>query len=64
MDLDAARQRSEEIIPAESARAAVTRVAALSPSEKERDQLLLGAAAFALAAAVGIASQRRRGSRA
>jgi hypothetical protein len=64
--IDAARQRGAEIIPAaaEKARAVATRVAALSPSEKERDQLLLEAAALALAAAVGIASQRRPGSRA
>jgi hypothetical protein len=55
------RRRGEEMIPiaADSARAAMDRMVELSPSVKERDQILLGAAALALAAAVGVAAQRR-----
>jgi hypothetical protein len=55
------RRRGEEMIPvaAGSARAAMDRMVELSPSVKERDQILLGAAALALAAAVGVAAQRR-----
>jgi hypothetical protein len=59
--MEAIRQRSQEMLPvaADSARVAVDRIAELSPSPKERDQILLGAAALTLAAAVGIAAQRR-----
>jgi hypothetical protein len=46
-------------VAAGSARAAMDRMVELSPSVKERDQILLGAAALALAAAVGVAAQRR-----
>jgi hypothetical protein len=55
------RRRGEEMIPvaADSARAAMDRMVEISPSVKERDQILLGAAALALAAAVGVAAQRR-----
>jgi hypothetical protein len=55
------RRRGQKMIPvaAGSARAAMDRMVELSPSVKERDQILLGAAALALAAAVGVAAQRR-----
>jgi hypothetical protein len=55
------RHRGEEMLPvaAERARAVVDKVAEFSPSDKERNQILLGAAALALAAAVGVAAQRR-----
>ncbi len=54
------RRRGQEMLPRRrQARAAMDRIAALSPSDKDRDQILLGAAAVALAAAVGIAAQRR-----
>ena len=59
--IETIRQRGQETLPvaADSARAAMDRIVELSPSVKERDQILLGAAALALAAAVGIAAQRR-----
>jgi hypothetical protein len=59
--MKAIRQRGQEMLPvaADSTRVAVDRIAELSPSPKERDQILLGAAALTLAAAVGIAAQRR-----
>jgi hypothetical protein len=54
------RRRGREMLPtADQARAAMSQIAAFSPSDKDRDQILLGAAAVALAAAVGIAAQRR-----
>ena len=55
------RERGQEALPvvADRARSAMDRVVELSPSVKERDQIFLGAAALALAAAVGIAAQRR-----
>jgi hypothetical protein len=55
------RQRAQQTLPvaADSARAAMDRIVELSPSVKERDQILLGAAALALAAAMGVAAQRR-----
>ena len=54
------RRRGQEMLPtADRARAAVSQIAAFSPSDQDRDQILLGAAAVALAAAVGIAAQRR-----
>jgi hypothetical protein len=60
--LDDARQTSGGLIPAaaDRARVIVRRAGELTPSDKERDQILLGAAALALAAAVGIAAQRRK----
>jgi hypothetical protein len=59
--METIRRRGQEMIPvaANNARAAVDRIVELSPSVKERDQILLGAAALALAAAVGVAAQRR-----
>jgi len=59
--IETIRERGQETLPvaADSARAAIDRVVELSPSVRERDQILLGAAALALAAAVGIAAQRR-----
>ena len=59
--LQTIQRRGQEMIPvaADSARAAMDRMVELSPSIKERDQILLGAAALALAAAVGVAAQRR-----
>jgi hypothetical protein len=59
--IETIRRRGQEMIPvaADNARAAVDRMVELSPSVKERDQILLGAAALALAAAVGVAAQRR-----
>jgi hypothetical protein len=55
------RQRGQEMLPvaADGAKAVVNRLGDFSPSVKERDQLLFGAAALALAAAVGVAAQRR-----
>jgi hypothetical protein len=60
-NIDAARQRSQEMLPvaADRAKAVMSRIGELSPSDIERDQVLLGAAALALAAAVSIAAQRR-----
>jgi hypothetical protein len=60
-NIEAARQRGQEMLPiaAERARAVMSRIGELSPSDKERDQILLGAAALALAGAVSIAAQRR-----
>jgi hypothetical protein len=46
-------------VAADGARAVMSRIGEFSPSAKERDQILLGAAALALAAAVGVATQRR-----
>jgi hypothetical protein len=43
----------------ESARSVVDHVLTLSTPSEERDRYLLGAAALALAAAVGIAAQRK-----
>jgi hypothetical protein len=59
--METIRRRGQEMLPvaADSARAAMERMVELSPSVKERDQILLGAAALALAAAVGVAAQRR-----
>jgi hypothetical protein len=59
--IETIRRRGQEMIPvaSDNARAAVDRMVELSPSVKERDQILLGAAALALAAAVGVAAQRR-----
>jgi hypothetical protein len=59
--IDTVRQRGQEMLPvaADGARAVMSRIGELSPSAKERDQILLGAAALALAAAVGVATQRR-----
>jgi hypothetical protein len=59
--LEDARQTGERVIPpaAERAKAVVDRAVELTSSDKERDQILLGAAALALAAALGIAVQRR-----
>jgi hypothetical protein len=59
--IETVRQRGQEILPvaADSARAVMSRIGELSPSVKERDQILLGATALALAAAVGVAAQRR-----
>jgi hypothetical protein len=59
--METIRQRGQETLPvaADSARAAMDRIVELSPSAKERDQILLGAAALALAAAMGLAAQRR-----
>jgi hypothetical protein len=59
--METVRHRGREMLPvaADGARAARDRMIELSPSAKERDQLLLGAAALALAAAMGIAAQRR-----
>jgi hypothetical protein len=59
--METIRRRGQEMLPvaADSARAAIGRIVELSPSVKERDQILLGAAALALAAAVGVAAQRR-----
>jgi ElaB/YqjD/DUF883 family membrane-anchored ribosome-binding protein len=59
--METIRQRGQEMLPvaADSVRAAGDRMIELSPSAKERDQILLGAAALALAAAMGIAAQRR-----
>jgi hypothetical protein len=59
--METIRRRGQEMIPvaSDSARAAMDRMVELSPSVKERDQILLGAAALALAAAVGVAAQRR-----
>jgi hypothetical protein len=58
--LETMRQRGQEVLPvaADRARAVMGRIE-LSPSGKERDQMLLGGAALALAAAVGVAAQRR-----
>jgi hypothetical protein len=54
------RRRGQEMLPAaDRARAAMSQIAAFSPSDRDRDQILLGAATVALAAAVGIAAQRR-----
>jgi hypothetical protein len=55
------RQRGQEMLPmaADGTKAVVDRLGDLSPSVKERDQILLGAAALAIAAAVGVAAQRR-----
>jgi hypothetical protein len=55
------RQRGQEMLPvaADGAKAVANRLGDFSPSVKERDQILLGAAALALAAAVGVAAQRR-----
>lgn len=55
------RQRGQEVLPvaADRARTAMGRIGEISRSDKERDQILLGAAALALAAAVGVAAQRR-----
>jgi hypothetical protein len=55
------RQRGQEMLPvaADGAKAVMDRLGDFSPSVKERDQILLGAAALALAAAVGVAAQRR-----
>jgi hypothetical protein len=55
------RQRGQEMLPvaADRVRAVMGRVGEFSSTDKERDQILLGAAALALAAAVGIAAQRR-----
>jgi hypothetical protein len=54
------RQRGQEMLPVatDGAKAVVDRLGDFSPSVKERDQILLGAAALALAAAVGVATQR------
>jgi hypothetical protein len=54
------RQRSKEMLPvaADRAGAALARIGELSPSDRERDQILLSVAALALAAAVGLAAQR------
>jgi hypothetical protein len=59
--IETIRQRGQEMLPiaADGARAARDRMAELSPTAKERDQILLGAAALALAAAMGVAAQRR-----
>jgi hypothetical protein len=59
--VETVRQRSQEMLPvaADRAKAVVDRLGDFSPSVKERDQFLLGAAALALAAAVGVAAQRR-----
>jgi hypothetical protein len=59
--IETVRQRAQEMLPvaADGARAVMSRIGELSPSAKERDQILLGAAALALAAAVGVATQRR-----
>jgi hypothetical protein len=63
--METIRRRGQEMLPvaADSARAAMGRMVELSPSVKERDQILLGAAALALAAAVGVAAQRDRSLR-
>jgi hypothetical protein len=55
------RQRGQEMLPvvADRARAVMGHIEELSPSGKERDKMLLGAAALALAAAVGVAAQMR-----
>ncbi len=55
------RHRGGEMIPiaADRARAVMGKIGEFSPSDKERNQLLFGAAALALAAAVGVAAQRR-----
>jgi hypothetical protein len=59
--IETVRQRGQEMLPvaADSARAVMSRIGEFSASAKERDQILLGAAALALAAAVGVATQRR-----
>jgi hypothetical protein len=59
--IETVRQRGQEMLPvaADGARAVMSRIGEFSPSAKERDQILLGAAALALAAAVGVATQRR-----
>jgi hypothetical protein len=59
--VETVRQRSQEMLPvaADRAKAVVDRLGDFSPSVKERDQILLGAAALAIAAAVGVAAQRR-----
>jgi hypothetical protein len=59
--VETVRQRGQEMLPvaADRAKAVVDRLGDFSPSVKERDQFLLGAAALALAAAVGVAAQRR-----
>jgi hypothetical protein len=59
--VETVRQRSQEMLPvaADRGKAVADRLGDLSPSVKERDQFLLGAAALALAAAVGVAAQRR-----
>jgi hypothetical protein len=55
------RRRGQEMLPvaADNALTAVDRIIELSPSVKERDQILVSAAALALAAAVGVTAQRR-----
>jgi hypothetical protein len=55
------RLRGQEMLPvaADGARAVMNRIGELSPSNKERDQILLGVAALALASAIGVAAQRR-----
>jgi hypothetical protein len=59
--VETVRQRGQEMLPvaADRAKAVVDRLGDFSPSVKERDQILLGAAALAIAAAVGVAAQRR-----
>jgi gas vesicle protein len=59
--VETVRQRGQEMLPmaADGAKAVVNRLRDFPPSVKERDQILLGAAALALAAAVGVAAQRR-----
>jgi hypothetical protein len=55
------RQRGQEMLPVatDGSKAVMDRFRDFSPSVKERDQILFGAAALALAAAVGVATQRR-----
>jgi hypothetical protein len=59
--IETVRQRGQEMLPvaADGARAVMNRIGELSPSVKGRDQILLGAAALALASAIGVAAQRR-----
>jgi hypothetical protein len=59
--IETIRERGQETLPVvgDRARTAMDRIIEHSPTAKERDQILLGAAAFALAAAMGVAAQRR-----
>jgi hypothetical protein len=54
-------ERAQQALPLvrEGARTVVDHVSTLSTPSEEHDRYLLGAAALALAAAVGIAAQRR-----
>jgi ATP-dependent exoDNAse (exonuclease V) alpha subunit len=59
--IDDLGERAQQALPLmrEGARTVVDHVSTLSTPSEERDRYLLGAAALALAAAVGIAAQRK-----